>query len=169
MNRICILTTTLITAAFIGCEGKQQESVSPAKETAETHDESSHTESHAEEAHTEGHDSSGHAHSHEESGKTTYEVTLANVALEVRYRGDLTPGSELDVSLRTVGGDRPATIRVWVGVESGQGSRKVKVHSHGATYHAHAHVPSELPDGSALWIEVQTVNGERESGSISMH
>ena len=168
MKRIYIILPTLLTIALFGCEGNQESVAKPVQETPETHNESVHTESHAEEAHTDGHDNAGHTHSHEESGKTTYELTLANVALEVRYRGDGTPGSELDVSLRSVGGDRPATIRVWVGVESGKGSRKTKVHSHGATYHAHAHVPSNLPEGSALWIEVQTVNGEKESGSIDL-
>ena len=159
MNRIYFIVPTLLTALLLGCEGKKQEEAPVVKETPETH---------AEESHTEGHDNSNHAHSHEEGGKTTHKITLANVALEVRYRGDGTPGSELDVSLRTVGGDRPATIRVWVGIESGKGSRKTKVHSHGSTFHAHANVPSELPKGSALWIEVQTTNGERESGSIEL-
>jgi len=168
MNHIYFIVPTLLTALLLGCEGKKQEEAPVVKETPETHNESSHTETHAEENHTEGHDNSNHAHSHEEGGKTTHKITLANVALEVRYRGDGTPGSELDVSLRTVGGNRPATIRVWVGIESGKGSRKTKVHSHGSTFHAHANVPSELPKGSALWIEVQTTNGERESGSIEL-
>ena len=168
MNRIYFIVPTLLTALLLGREGKKQEEAPVVKENPETHNESSHTETHAEESHTEGHDKSSHAHSHEESGQTTYELTLANVALEVRYRGDGVPGSVLDVSLIAVGGDRPATIRVWVGVESGKGSRKTKVHSHGATYHAHANVPSDLPEGSKLWVEVQAMNGEKESGSIDL-
>ncbi len=168
MNRIYIIVPTLLTIALFGCEGKQESAVNSVQETPEAHDGASHTESHAEESHTEGHDNSSHAHSHEEIEKTNYELTLANVALEVRYRGDGVPGGVLDVSLIAVGGDKPATIRVWVGVESGKGSRKTKVHSHGATYHAHANVPSDLPEGSKLWIEVQTINGDKESGSIEL-
>ena len=168
MKRIYIILPTLLTIALFGCEGNQESVAKPVQETPETHKESAHTESNAEEAHTTGHDASDHAHSHEEGGGKTYELTLANIALEVRYRGDGAPGSALDVSLITVNGERPATIRVWVGVESGKGSRKTKVHSHGATYHAHAAVPSDLPEGSALWIEVQTLNGEKESGSIDL-
>ena len=168
MNRIYIIVPTLLTIALFGCEGKQESTVKSVQETPEAHEGDAHAELHAEESHTEGHDKSSHAHSHEESGQTTYELTLANVALEVRYRGDGVPGSVLDVSLIAVGGDRPATIRVWVGVESGKGSRKTKVHSHGATYHAHANVPSDLPEGSKLWVEVQAMNGEKESGSIDL-
>ena len=159
MNRIYIILPVLLTIALLGCEGNQENVAKSVEETPKTNDESAHAESHVGESHTAG---------HEEGEKTTYELTLANIALEVRYRGDGTPGSALDVSLITVNGERPATIRVWVGVESGKGSRKTKVHSHGATYHAVAAVPSDIPEGSALWIEVQTLNGEKESGSIDL-
>lgn len=95
-------------------------------------------------------------------------LSLAGITLEVTIGGTLSPSAELDVALVQTSGSPAIAIRLWVGDESGLGSVKIKVHSHGASYHAVPQAPSTLPENCALWIEVQSATGEREAGSISL-
>ena len=96
-------------------------------------------------------------------------LTVAGVTLQVNVRGTLAPNVALDVAIVQTSGNPAAAIRIWVGDESGVGSTKTKVHSHGNSYHAHVQAPATLPANCALWVEVQTADGQRESGSIPLY
>ena len=102
------------------------------------------------------------------SAQATNSVTLAGITLEVTVGGALWPNAEFDIQLIQTGGSRVTAIRLWVGDESGVGSVKTRVHSHGASYHATAQAPSTLPENCALWIEVQNASGERETSSVAL-
>jgi hypothetical protein len=93
-------------------------------------------------------------------------VTLAGITLQVTVRGAIAPNSKLDINLVQTTGGHAAAIRLWVGDESGIGSLKTKTHSHGAESHAEIRSPATLPANSAVWIEVQTPSGEKESRII---
>ncbi|HIO53252.1 MAG TPA: hypothetical protein EYN32_06385 [Phycisphaerales bacterium] len=93
-------------------------------------------------------------------------ITLAGITLEVTVQGTIAPNAMLDVSILQTAGGHASAIRLWVGDESGVGSIKTKTHSHGAASHAHVQAPAKLPVGSAVWVEVQTPSGEKESGKI---
>ena len=97
-----------------------------------------------------------------------HSITLAGANLQVHTRGSLAPNAQIDVSITQTGGTRIATFRVWIGDESGIGSMKIRTHSHGNSAHAHAQAPAKLPAKCALWIEVQTIDGASESGSIAL-
>lgn len=103
------------------------------------------------------------------SAQATNSVTVAGITLEVTVRGALWPNAEFDIHLIQTGGSRVTAIRLWVGDESGVGSVKTRVHSHGASYHATAQAPSTLPEECALWIEVQNASGERETTFIALN
>ena len=111
--------------------------------------------------------------SHENVSTGTSEVsktlTIAGNTFNVLVKGSITPNAVLDVSIVQSSGAPAAAIRVWVGDESGVGSLKVRVHSHGASSHAHAKAPAKLPQNSALWIEVQNTDGTSGSGSIQVN
>jgi len=104
--------------------------------------------------------------SNESTNETSSSVTIGGIPFRVRVIGTIAPNAALDVSIAQAGGTRPVAIRVWVGDESGVGSIKTKTHSHGSTYHAHATAPATIPADCAIWIEVQTPSGAKESGKI---
>ena len=96
-------------------------------------------------------------------------LSLAGITLEVTIGGTLASSTELDVALVQTSGSHAIAIRLWVGDESGVGSVKTKVHSHGSSYHAVSQIPATLPENCALWIEVESASGQREAGSISLY
>ena len=100
--------------------------------------------------------------------EVTKTLAIAGNTFRVLVKGSLTPNAVLDVSIVQSTGTPAAAIRVWIGDESGVGSLKIKVHSHGTSSHAHAKAPAKLPENSALWIEVQNVDGTSGSGSIQL-
>lgn len=99
---------------------------------------------------------------------TSQTIALAGITIEVNIKGTLSPSAEYDVELVQTSGNPAIAIRLWIGDKSGIGSTKTRVHSHGDSYHAELRSPSTLPANSALWIEVQSAMGERESGSIAL-
>mgnify|MGYP005820271381 FL=1 len=101
--------------------------------------------------------------------RTTVTMSLAGITLEVAIKGTLSPGAEIDVELVQTSGSPAIAIRLWVGNETGVGSAKTKSHSHGASHHAVPQAPNPLPANSALWIEIESAMGERESGSIALN
>lgn len=101
--------------------------------------------------------------------RTTVTMSLAGITLKVAIKGTLSPGAEIDVELLQTSGSPAIAIRLWVGIETGVGSAKTKSHSHGASHHAVPQAPNPLPANSALWIEIESAMGERESGSIALN
>lgn len=101
--------------------------------------------------------------------QSTNTLTIAGLTLKVTVKGSITPNAMLDVSIVQTGGNPAVAIRVWVGDESGIGSMKRRVHSHGASSHALAQAPAKLPENSAIWIEVQNADGTSGSGSVNLN
>ncbi|MBC8308906.1 MAG: hypothetical protein ISR75_05160 [Phycisphaerales bacterium] len=95
-------------------------------------------------------------------------MSLAGIILDINMKGTLRPNSEYQGEITLVSGTQGATIRLWIGYESGIGSMKYKADGHGDHYHAFAVVPNEINAKTALWIEVQSVTGETETGSAAL-
>ena len=96
-------------------------------------------------------------------------TTIANITLNVKIQGSMTPNSVLDIGLVQTTGRPVRVIRVWVGDKTGVGSMKTKAHSHGSSSHVHAQSPAILPPNCALWIEIQTADGQQEAGRIELN
>jgi hypothetical protein len=91
-------------------------------------------------------------------------VTLAGFTYTVTQTSALKPGEEVDITLtQAAGNGDPWAIRLWVGIESAQGSVKTRTHRHGAKIEAHIEVPDPLPAGAQLWIEVETDAGKMQA------
>ena len=103
------------------------------------------------------------------ASRTTVTMSLAGNTFKVAVKGTLSPGAEIDVELVQTSGSPAIAIRLWLGNESGVGSTKTKSHSHGTKHHAVPQAPNPLPENSALWIEVESAMGERETGSIALN
>ena len=95
-------------------------------------------------------------------------ITLAGVTLQVKAKGTLKPRSQYLLSFGVIEGEQGAVIRLWIGEESRVGSLVYKAQSHGDHYHGSAEVPDEINPKTALWLEVQSVSGEKETGSIAL-
>ena len=89
------------------------------------------------------------------------DVALGEHKVQVVVLGDVEAGKEADFDVRfAAGSKRPETLRAWIGVESGQGSMKTRFANEGDTVmHGHVQVPSPIPEGSKVWIEIEAAAG----------
>jgi len=87
------------------------------------------------------------------------EVTIGAHVLHVFQVVKLVPGQEGDFDLDFAPGKPlPTTVRAWIGIESGVGSRKVRFEKETeARMHGHPEVPNPVPAGSKLWLDVEGV------------
>jgi hypothetical protein len=89
------------------------------------------------------------------------EVRVGEHTISVFQVARITPGKEGDFDLDFPAGKAlPSAVRGWIGVESGQGALKVRFEKENASrMHGHPEVPSPLPEGSSLWIEIEGPTG----------
>jgi hypothetical protein len=95
-------------------------------------------------------------------------LTIGAHTFALTQFGDITPGKEGAIEL-AFPADKPvpSTVRVWVGIETAEGSvrqRCGKEGEHGL--HGHVEVPKALPTGSKIWIEIEE-NGKTQSASVA--
>lgn len=93
-----------------------------------------------------------------------------------RDKGEIKAGGDapIDAWLTTSDG-KPATVsavRFWIGTEDAKGSVKAKAEIEEPAqpnhWHTHAEVPSPLPDGAKLWVEIE-VGGQKSVGSLVLN
>lgn len=109
-----------------------------------------------------------HGQNHGSQQTISESMSIAGVTININMKGTLRPNSEYQGVITLVSGKQGATIRLWIGDESGAGSMKYKANGHGDHYHATAVVPKEINAKTAMWIEVQSVSSERELGKIAL-
>jgi hypothetical protein len=61
-------------------------------------------------------------------------------------------------------------VRFWIGLQDANGSVKAKIEDpkEPNRWHTHTEVPSPLPEGSKLWVEVEIEGGQKTAGSIDL-
>lgn len=168
-NRHCIVLALAIAAALsfalLGCPPAANTAAN-GNDNASGSNEDNHdhaNENHDHDNHDHGNEN-GHAHGgeHHELG----EVTILGHTLAVTQIDHVHAGEEAVFEVKVTGGGKPATVRVWVGVESGEGSRKTVAGAAGDMYDAHVDVPATLPEDAEVWLEVETADGSTDSGSV---
>ncbi len=84
-------------------------------------------------------------------------ITLNGMQIEVALLGEISGGvANIDVEF-PAGSRLPEIVRGWVGIESAVGSRKAQLQKESATgLHGHLDMPKTVPDGSQIWIEVES-------------
>ncbi len=102
----------------------------------------------------------GHEHPHGDRTPLG-DVTVGGHTISVFQLVAIEPGKEADFDLDFAAGKpMPATVRGWIGLESAQGSMKVRFEKETASrMHGHPVVPKPIPEGSAVWIEIETAAG----------
>jgi len=121
-----------------------------------------------------GHDHAGHDHAADEThaepaaeddhGATTTlgEQTAGGFTLKASRDGDLVAGKEAPIDIDVQGAGKVAAVRFWIGAEDGAGSMKAKAElEHTTNWHTHAEVPSPLPAGAKLWVEIEAEGGAK--------
>lgn len=129
--------------------------------TAQDH-EHEHGESHE---HGEGHKhEEGHEHGeHFELGTTT----TANLKYEVFQLGKLGEKEAAFEIVADKNAAKPKALRVWVGIESAEGSVKARAEG-GPEYDVHVELPNPMPKNAKLWIEVQPTEGKKQKAAFDL-
>jgi hypothetical protein len=98
-------------------------------------------------------------------------------AAATRDEGAIEPGKDapIDVTITPAEATAPpiAAVRFWIGAEDARGSVKARAEIENPAepnrYHTHAEIPSPLPEGSRLWVEIQDTSGAHHLGSFDLN
>jgi len=131
----------------------------PANKQADGHDHSK----------DDGHDHSkddGHDHSKDAAhadghthGKPTPlgEQTAEGITVAATLEGELKAGAEATFDCKVLGSlSKVTAMRLWVGDKDAKGATKAKAAIEGDSWHTHVEVQNPLPEGSKLWVELET-------------
>lgn len=127
----------------------------------------------------------GHDHDHDHDHGHTHGgivIALGESAIgpftvkATRDDGPITPGKDtpIDITVTTTAGAKAqvAAVRFWIGTQDAKGSVKAKGEVEDPKqpnrYHTHAEIPSPLPEGSRLWVEVEDTSGEKHVGGFDL-
>jgi hypothetical protein len=90
-----------------------------------------------------------------------------------RDQAEITAGGDAPIDVWLTGGDiaTVTAVRFWIGTEQGENFVKaradIEIPSEPNHWHTHAEVPSPLPSGAALWVEIE-VGGKKHAGSFDL-
>lgn len=93
-----------------------------------------------------------------------------------RDKGEIKAGADapIDVWITDAAG-APATVavvRFWIGAADAKGSVKARADIEDPKqpnhFHTHAEIPDPLPADSLLWVELETVTGQKVTGSFPL-
>ena len=114
--------------------------------------------------------SEGDAHSEESTddhaGETSYDLGAAKADrfdIKVTQYGTLKAGGELVFDIELTGGTSDA-VRAWIGTQDAKGSMKARIEAG----HGHVEAPDPLPDGSKLWIEIESASPGMATASFEL-
>lgn len=170
--RSIVLTSVLsVLIALAGCERKPETAApgkpaggGPAAGKKDDHDQKEG------EKHVEG---DGHDHAKEGHGDHKEielgSVTIAGLPVRAVLGGEVVAGKEVDVDVHVTGSEGKVTaVRLWIGTEDGKGAVKMKATINKDEAHNHVEVPSPLPAGAKLCIELELTSGKKEVGSLAL-
>ena len=170
MKYVLMLATLSLAVAIVGCEKAQEKPASrespmpaAAPSSAPTKAESRH----------EGHDHSAESAKPGHSGEVIELGTnkIGEFTLRAsRDKVELKPGGDapIDVWIDDGVGKGVTAVRFWIGTEDAKGSIKAKADIEDGKWHTHLEIPSPMPAGSKLWVEVEESAGKKTVGSFDL-
>jgi hypothetical protein len=170
-TRTITILVVAINLSLIGCTQDNRDNArtvgTAAQNDHEADDHDGHDHGDDEYMHDDHAHEEGGVHMHADGdGESLGTLTIDDTTVGVVMMGEAKPGSAVDIEVIHTDGPVPAAVRMWIGVESGLGSLKIKAHTHGDHYHGVVEVPAELADSAALWIEIESPEGTRVATSI---
>ena len=107
----------------------------------------------------------GHKHGEGEKHKLGRQK-IGDYAVSVIMIGEAVPGKEAEFDIKLIDAKSdPKALRVWIGTE--ESKEKATAKKGEKTYDADAKVPSPLPKGAKVWVEIETEEGTAK-GSYAM-
>jgi len=94
----------------------------------------------------------------------TFEVRASRDRVEFKPGGD----APIDVWIDGGVGKGVTAVRFWIGTQDAKGSIKAKADIEDGKWHTHTEVPSPIPAGSKLWVEVEESGGKKTVGSFDL-
>lgn len=94
-----------------------------------------------------------------------------------RDEGQIVAGGDapIDVTVTPTAGSTAVAIavRFWIGTEDGKGSVKAKADIENPAepnrWHTHAEIPNPMPEGSRLWVEIESDDAKTALGSFDLN
>jgi len=126
---------------------------------------------------SDGHDhkpGENHDHDHADEhghGPTVQlgEQSAGGFTIKASRDGELKPGGDAPIDVRIAGGSaKVIAVRFWIGSQDAKGSVKAKAEIEKDNWHTHVEVPSPLPEGSALWVELESDAGAKIVASFDL-
>lgn len=93
-----------------------------------------------------------------------FEVRASRDKVEFKPGGD----APIDVWIDGGVGKGVTAVRFWIGTEDAKGSIKAKADIEDGKWHTHTEVPSPIPAGSKLWVEIEESGGKKTLGSFDL-
>ena len=83
-----------------------------------------------------------------------------------RDKVEFKPGGDAPIDVWVDGGvgKGVTAVRFWIGTQDADGSIKAKADIEDGKWHTHVEIPSPLPAGSKLWVEVEESGGKKTVG-----
>ena len=79
--------------------------------------------------------------------------------------GEVEAGKQVDFDIKLIDAKtEPKALRVWIGTEDAKGSTKAEGKKGAATYTGKISIPNPPPEGSKLWVELETDTGVKSAG-----
>lgn len=88
-----------------------------------------------------------------------------------RDKGDITAGGDAPIDVWIDGGvgKGVTAVRFWIGTEDAKGSVKAKADVEDGKWHTHVEIPSPIPAGTKLWVEIEESGGKKSVTSFDLH
>jgi hypothetical protein len=162
-HSLAIVTGMTLSLALLPACDKKQPAASSTTPKAEDHHGHTHGPG-GEHVDPQGH--AGHGGAVIELGSKTSGVFELKAT---RDEGPIVAGKDapVDVTVTPSAGSaaKAAAVRFWIGTEDARGSVKAKAQIENPAepnrWHTHVEVPSPVPAGSMLWVEIEDDKGEK--------
>lgn len=100
----------------------------------------------------------------------------AFTAKATRDEGQIIAGKDapIDVTITPAAGatTKATAVRFWIGTEDAKGSVKAKADVEDPNdpnrWHVHAEIPNPIPEGSMLWVEIESEDGTTSVGRFDL-
>jgi hypothetical protein len=144
------LSLIAVASPLSGCEKKSEPTKPATSEATPTKPAGSH----------DGHD---HDNDHDHGATTQLgEQSAGGFTIKASRDAEIVAGTDAVIDAWVTGGtDKVVAVRFWIGTQDAKGSVKSKGEFEKDHWHTHAEIPSPLPAGSKLWVEVETNKGEK--------
>lgn len=164
LTKLFLVSLAAASLTLSGCGNESGSSNAAGQSEHSDHDGHDHdAEGH------EDHDHGDNDHGDHGAERDLGSVTIAGTTLRVSMGGEIEPSGTVHLDIERTDGPEPAAIRVWIGDKAGTGALKSKAMGSSGDYHADAEAPADVSLPTSLWIEVETADGTRESGSININ